>query len=737
MSKPNKKQIIDQQLKRLSSIVKDHDLKGDKVIKSIGDKIKSGDMRKITGAITDIDALKYFNSDEKITAQRLSYAKTKMNDKSIKESDKKFLINDASYMKNKSLENLLLKGQKSPDKKVSLMNMKYVHNTPFVVEGNKNKIKQYSIRTKGMTKEQIQKEVSNFSKHLKSIGLTGQMMTSIKLKKGFRGGDWVDIGTSGSKVGLYAGQDYDGEAGEEQDDEIDQYVVYFYETGSSGGSDKYNNCLYNCLKEFNLALFEKYFPTPYDLKKFLGLPIDAKVPIELIPKIEEKINVKINVYGEYSYVSAYNSQREINLRLISEHYSINQTGTNRKQFNKRKYKEAKDIIMYDYKNFEAYSETLGHFHLDREFENDIRQGWENYILVKRKTYNKMIKGEKVAIDIEEEYNEYIGIAKELREKTDGKINLYKSDSIKIEALHCWEQMTKTVLNAEPITEREAIFITSAHTSSLTYKEPGLYFGHKYDFKSKFPSIMKSQMCFPIKQGEFKQITEFSKYVDYGIYRCVVNRSDNPNINKLFVFNRRNFYTHIDVRRAQQLNLSIELIQDDQVNALIYSRDKVITGYELFRSFVDYMFELKDQNVKGSKLVLNILWGSLCQRKINKKYIKDDAEDFVISRNIGFKLKPDLFKENKTQIEMFDNADLFVTNFARIGPFLMSKAKSDLSTVLEPFVENCVWIHTDGFILTEKPNIKTGNKIGDLVYEKSGDCEVIHVNKVLDLEGNKF
>ena len=66
------------------------------------------------------------------------------------------------------------------------------------------------------------------------------------------------------------------------------------------------------------------------------------------------------------------------------------------------------------------------------------------------------------------------------------------------------------------------------------------------------------------------------------------------------------------------------------------------------------------------------------------------------------------------------------------PFLIAKGKYDLSKTMEPYINDVVRYHTDGFTLKTKPEgIITGDKMGDLKYK--GYCEnakVINCNKVI-------
>ena len=100
---------------------------------------------------------------------------------------------------------------------------------------------------------------------------------------------------------------------------------------------------------------------------------------------------------------------------------------------------------------------------------------------------------------------------------------------------------------------------------------------------------------------------------YGIYRCIIKGT-----NKLFKFNKHNFYTHIDIKQARELNLYIELVEDKEPNFLYYSREKLITGNEIFKQYVEELFELKHKGIKQIKPILNILWGALAETKNQKQ-----------------------------------------------------------------------------------------------------------------------
>jgi hypothetical protein len=163
---------------------------------------------------------------------------------------------------------------------------------------------------------------------------------------------------------------------------------------------------------------------------------------------------------------------------------------------------------------------------------------------------------------------------------------------------------------EEILQDEAEWINNSSKGALIFAEPFEGELYKYDVKSLYPHIMKSTtLSFPIKRGEFLIIDKFGEYIAFGIYRCKVIKSEDKNINKLFRFNDKHYYTSVSLDHAKSLGLKFELIQDGKPNHLFYSREKRLTFNEVFKPFVDFMFELKDKKkVEKSKDILNIKKG---------------------------------------------------------------------------------------------------------------------------------
>ena len=315
------------------------------------------------------------------------------------------------------------------------------------------------------------------------------------------------------------------------------------------------------------------------------------------------------------------------------------------------------------------------------------------------------------------YKEY---AEQLKEATEGTINMFKTGNIKRTVLELFGRFNKNI-TVEDITVKEFNWLEDGTMGSLTYAEEYKGIGYLFDFCSMYPGILSSlNFMLPIKEGEFSYISkeefEAKKYFSVGIYHCQVEKSTDENINKLFKFNRKNKYTNIDLQRAKELKLNINHI-DKKPNALIYSRDKLINGNKVFKQYVDLLFDLKYRNVAGNapKQLLNQLWGLLCEkRELSKVIDEDDTENFELSKGRTVTSITPL-NDNKLLVKYAIQKRLYETPFARLKPFLLAYGRKNLSRIVEKIIDKVKWMHTDGFIVTEKVEVKTGDKLGELKY----------------------
>lgn len=557
----------------------------------------------------------------------------------------------------------------------------------------------------------IQKISDEFTKYLQQKGVTGKLMTSLVYGDlGWKSGKFKDIGED---VDLYDPDRYYDNNNINKPKNVSSFSMYIAlgNKQNAGGNDIHNDCLYNCLKYFIFDL-EKYFKTPSDLKTFLKLRRDDKIPWTCIDKIEKKLQTfQINLFGDQIRTSTVQSNKIINITLLNGHYEI--LKPNKPSLTPyTKYNEKK-VLLYDKVSFEGYDGNKKWVLTKQEKNNIIFHADSEYILIHREEQrdenNQVIK-----ITIEEEFDKFIKIADDLKRESKGLINLYKTGSYVNVSLDLFDRMTKYLSNAELPLQDEAIWIDNSSFTSLIWAEQYTGEMYSYDVKSAFAYLMTlNTNKFPIKRGEFKLLEKLDDIIQFGIYRCKISPSADENINKLFQFNKSNYYTSLDINYARKLNLQIELIQDTKPNFLFYSADKCVKFGEIFKPIVDLLFDLKEKKVNKAKSILTRMWGALCE--INKKkYFVSDTFDIADDEDI-LEIYPCKNDESCDIIKTTKINNFYKTPYCRLGSFLLSKMRSYMGEMILPYKENIHRIYVDGFISDRLIHTNTDVRLGELKY----------------------
>jgi hypothetical protein len=99
-----------------------------------------------------------------------------------------------------------------------------------------------------------------------------------------------------------------------------------------------------------------------------------------------------------------------------------------------------------------------------------------------------------------------------------------------------------------------------------------------------------------------------KFFKYGLYHVKIIDLDY----RMMRENGSNWYTHTDLNYAMnELKYNLEIIEDGEDNAMQYTKLRSIR--DLFKPFVDYLFEFKNKGIKEVKKYLNALWGAFSQK----------------------------------------------------------------------------------------------------------------------------
>ena len=363
--------------------------------------------------------------------------------------------------------------------------------------------------------------------------------------------------------------------------------------------------------------------------------------------------------------------------------------------------------------------------------------FEEYQEMSKKYYSsayKLIRKED-RLTIEETYTKYKTAADALKKETDGFVDLYKSGEKTVTALVAFERLRDEKYEPTQISAQQAIWIMNASYGALVGCEKGYKGkGYKYDFVSRYPDIMRrNDFLVPMEEGQYQTI---KKYVPHGcaIYRCRIERKEDKIIH--FKYNDKcDFYPSKDVRRALQLGLTVTMIDDGEPNLLYWSKEKCKTGHQIFGSYINYFFDLKEKGIPMGKDILTCLRGKLCQKDVIKVHVKRDAkkvEEIYDNRTVK-SITPFV---SGWMLELIKTEKPFETIWARMEPFLLSEARYELSHLMalcEP-----VYYHTDGLISKTKlrlkkstskhiPNFVLGKDMGNVRYE--GECDEVKVKHV--------
>lgn len=593
----------------------------------------------------------------------------------------------------------------------------------------------YKSKKGSISRNDIKKISNRLSKDLRNKKIRGYMFTNIYYDDANK---WARAKKTniGDKVRLYGdeGTNVSGDYIDIEDpEEYSEFRIVIMKMKSKGGStDSKNDCLYNCLKNV-IPPKDFYWKCASHFKNYLGVDREDPIDIDKLELVQAKLpKYCLSCTGDNIWTSSNSKTRRIKLKLIDGHYSIDQ--------NERR------SVTYQWKKNERIPVSCI-FHLSHDNVIYYHEDLEEPTIIDSKGFYEMRKNTRdthIYInsnckkkDLIKMHTEWMKNANKMRDQSKGLINLYKTESISNTALNLFYKHASTI-ETNAIEQDEAEWIDDAHKSPVICCEKGYNGkGYKYDIVSSYPSIMKSKyMLFPVKRGEFVSMTSSDfdsiKFYKYGIYICNVEEGE---LNTKFVdklIQSKIKLTHFDIYLLKELGCKVSICDTGKrPNALIYERDKLLTGSQIFGSFVDTMYDLKKKSIAGSKNVLNCLWGALCEKRMKKIIFSDLQKAEMPSDTTPIDIGP---LEGNTYIARYINNDrYFGSDFARLKPFLLAKGRDKIIKIMQPFNKYIQRVHTDGFISSIKLDIKLGDDIGDLRYE--GKCDNVEIVNNIKIIGN--
>ena len=167
-----------------------------------------------------------------------------------------------------------------------------------------------------------------------------------------------------------------------------------------------------------------------------------------------------------------------------------------------------------------------------------------------------------------------------------------------------------------------------------------------------------------------------------------------------------------------LGLRKELIEDNNINCILYPRSHCLTGFEIFNKFVETLKPLKEQKVEGAKLLLNILSGAISEKSMKKLYVNEEKDDFIDWDELNLKqFKSSITADKTKSIYKCVSTDRFYcSQFARFKPFLLANARLVMLKIILPVNHLVKKVYIDSIITTEP--IEYFNEWGKLKMEYS-------------------
>ncbi|GAM23080.1 hypothetical protein SAMD00019534_062550 [Acytostelium subglobosum LB1] len=463
---------------------------------------------------------------------------------------------------------------------------------------------------------------------------------------------------------------------------------------------------------------------PSQLKKDLKLDVDQKVSIKRIPELEDRLNIRINVKGDHCYASTSRATREVNLILTNGHYKLDKEGTyagkgiRYTRYNERdvyikpivfKYLKGEQVQLYDYGEHTTISLE--------QFINKKRRKYQD-----KCEYIRILSG----MTLEETLDSFKADADMLKEHTNGVIDMYTTgQNINKAAIKLFLSYNKTV-KPEPIGQMEGEWIKKSAYGPLMMAIQHVGALYKYDVARMYASILRSGgFMIPIKCGDFQHLTDEElsamKSIPFGIYRATIVGTHGA-----FKHNKSNYYTHYDLIFAKELGLTFNLKTGKKANALIYDSSCRKFCSDLFGKYIDQVLgwidacEPKSRLEELCKCLYQRLWGALSKRNKTKQCANMECDAEVIETSDG--------QRTIKHVEI---------PFPRIMPFIISRGRKMIGTIIKDDIDCIKRVHTDGFVSTKPWTEKTGKKsldypklgkeCGDLRYE--GYCPNAYVKNM--------
>jgi hypothetical protein len=303
---------------------------------------------------------------------------------------------------------------------------------------------------------------------------------------------------------------------------------------------------------------------------------------------------------------------------------------------------------------------------------------------------------------------------------------------------------------------EYLWFEKTYNGGLMKCKEGQYNCLGYDFKMSYPTILASEVYIEKEQIDFympiyaskpTRIYKLPKKIQYGLYKVKIE-CDDVDFKSIFNFKYdTNVYTHYDIifciKYKKDFDIKIDLIVDDEPNALIY-KDSAITNLKnFFKPWFDRIVELKKEFPNNGliKTMSSSIWG--CLSKTNKRYYDNDE---INKKNIEFDYDDDEHldyiclreKENKdgeTDYMLINKKKTYCKNY-RFKPFITLFQRILIAEIaIKITIKAVVRINTDCIVmnkdlLTKEQKYTLKNICPTFIKEKktTGHYDIQNINK---------
>lgn len=599
---------------------------------------------------------------------------------------------------------------------------------------------QYNFQTsKGATRDQIRDFAQKYFQKFKNQEL--EYMITARFPQGWRASpfeEFEDMDTARLENnhvisgGIYA------KSGVANQDSVNRFSVFVRKQArQQGGKDDHNDCLWNCHKQAT-GKMPLAIDKPEKLKKLLGLKRDDPIDISHLPKYEEIANVSFEVSGDTEYISSIIRPIHIKLVLLDEHFMYDY-GHKLNPITGMFFTPVSKENVYTYKRVDKDSDEYELFNGGKTFTVSNVNLFKYHMPSHRSIMIYCERDE----DLSDKRQSYIDLADVLIAKTNNKINLYKYKKISSVSFDIWKnQFGQSLQIPEDIDNIESLWLAKSNKGGLHYAQEYEGIGYSYDMNGMYQYYMSDgNFKVPFTKPVFETLPETleKEKIRYGVYRCDI-LSEHPLINQ-----RSKYWTHCDLLMMISLGVKFKPIQDGQANAMIYDRNGRVSGRYLFKSFFEYMSEVK-KNIKVAgyndkyklfKIIINSLWGYMSKKGINK--LRSSRGDINIDDP---KIEIDEIRpmndDGDIEVRTINKVNQYKLPYARIGTFLTAYARNKFSDLILPLTDDIVRVNTDSFLLTRKLtkqesdeyHISLSDKLGFFKLEKQGQCKVINSNIVI-------